>query len=154
MKYRSLSLLLLALLPTATLLGGEPDAAGFVVVKPDEVQYEGGSNLGPAQDVLIGDPTKEGFYLLRARFAPGVMTYPHYHSQDRYVTVISGTWYSGTGLEFDKEAAIPLGPGSFMFHPANAPHYDGSNNNEEVVVEIKGMGPVETVRFEPEGAQP
>jgi len=148
MKYRSLPLLLLALLPTI-LVAGEPDAEGFFIVKPDEVVYEGGSALGPAIDVLVGDPAEEGFYLLRARFSPGVMTYPHYHSQDRHITVISGTWYSGTGLEFDKEAAVPLGPGTYMFHPANAPHYDGSNTNEEVVVEIKGIGPVETVRFEP-----
>jgi quercetin dioxygenase-like cupin family protein len=124
------------------------DADGFVRINPDEIVYSGGGENAPAIAVLAGDPEKEGFYLLRAKFAPGVMSSPHYHSTDRHVTVISGTWYTGTGREFDRENTVPLGPGSYMMHPAGAIHYDGSRDGE-VIVEIKGVGPASTVRLEP-----
>jgi quercetin dioxygenase-like cupin family protein len=110
--------------------------------------YTGGGENAPAIAVLAGDPEKEGFYLLRAKFAPGVMSSPHYHSTDRHVTVISGTWYTGTGREFDRDNVVPLQPGSYMMHPAGAIHYDGSRDGE-VIVEIKGVGPASTVRLEP-----
>jgi quercetin dioxygenase-like cupin family protein len=123
------------------------DADGFVRINPDEIVYTGGGENAPAIAVLAGDPEKEGFYLLRAKFAPGVMSSPHYHQTDRHVTVISGTWYTGTGREFDRENTVPLGPGSYMMHPAGAVHYDGSKEGE-VIVEIKGIGPASTVRLE------
>lgn len=37
-------------------------------------------------------------------------------------------------------------PGSYMFHPARALHWDGSNSDEEVIVQVFGMGPLDTVR--------
>ena len=40
---------------------------------------------------VMGDGSKPGFYVTRARFAPGRGSKPHYHDQDRYVTVIKGT---------------------------------------------------------------
>jgi hypothetical protein len=41
---------------------------------------------------------------------------------------------------------IPLPAGSYMMHPAGGIHYDGSKDGE-VIVEIKGIGPVTTVRL-------
>jgi hypothetical protein len=61
--------------------------------------------------------------------------------------VISGTWWTGTDDSFDRDKAVPLRPGSYMMHPAGAVHYDGSND-EEVIVEIKGIGPAPTIRLE------
>ena len=142
--YRSL-LSLLVFLPIAH---AAVDADGFVRIKPDEIMFTGGGENAPAIAVLAGDPAKEGFYLLRAKFAPGVMSSPHYHSTDRHVTVISGTWYTGTGSVFDRDNVVPLEPGSYMMHPAGAIHYDGSKGGE-VIVEIKGVGPASTVRLEP-----
>lgn len=142
-RYRLL-LSMLAFLPIAN---AAVDADGFVRIKPDEIVYTGGGEYAPAIAVLAGDPEKEGFYLLRAKFAPGVMSAPHYHSTDRHVTVISGTWYTGSGREFDRENTIPLAPGSYMMHPAGAIHYDGSRDGE-VIVEIKGIGPATTVRLQ------
>jgi hypothetical protein len=39
--------------------------------------------------------------------------------------------------------------GSFMFHPANCVHWDGSNSNEAAVVQIVGMGPVTSADVDP-----
>ena len=40
-------------------------------------------------------------------------------------------------------ATVPLQAGSFMIHPAGAIPYDGSRDGE-VIVEIRGIGPVIT----------
>ena len=139
--------LLLSLVVFLPIANAAVDADGFVRINPDEIVYSGGGENAPAIAVLAGDPQKEGFYLLRAKFAPGVMSTPHYHSTDRHVTVISGTWYTGTGPKFDRDDVVALPSGSYMMHPAGAVHYDGSKGGE-VIVEIKGIGPVSTVYLE------
>lgn len=136
---------MLAFLPIAN---AAVDADGFVRLRPEEIVFPEATGSGPAVTVLAGDPDKEGFYLLRARFAPGVMSSPHYHSSDRHVTVISGTWYTGSGSVLDRDNTIPLPAGSYMMHPAGAVHYDGAKD-EAVIVEIKGIGPASTVRVNP-----
>src|SRR5215467_13785648 len=121
------------------------DAHGFVIVKPDELKWQiSNSNSAPDVALLYGDPQKEGFYVLRARFRPGVMSRPHTHPNDRHVTVISGTWWAGTGTTFDPNKTTPLGPGSYMMHPAGEAHFDGSKEGD-VIVEIKGIGPAPSV---------
>ena len=121
------------------------DEKGFVIVKPNEIVYEKNpAGSGPDLAVIAGDPTKEGFYIIRARFAPGVMSQPHFHPTDRHVTVISGTWWAGKGPTFDPNSTTPLGPGSYMLHPAGEIHYDGAKD-VEVIVEIKGMGPAPSI---------
>ena len=139
--------LLLTFAWSASAIGDED--AGFVRLTPDELEWR---TLEAGLEVAIveGDPSKEGFYIIRARFAPGVFSAPHYHPNDRYITVIQGTWWTGIGAVFDKDLSVPLGPGSYMRHPAGAAHYDGSKD-EEVVVEIKGMGPAPLVYVDEEG---
>jgi quercetin dioxygenase-like cupin family protein len=124
-------------------------AADFKIVKPDEVQYSPNpAGSGPDIAVIAGDPTKAEFYIIRARFTPGVMSRPHSHPTDRHVTVIAGTWWAGTGKTFDPSKTTPLGPGSYMLHPANEAHFDGSKEGE-VIVEIKGIGPAPSVPVTP-----
>ena len=121
--------------------GGGDD---FTIVRAGTVPFEPVPQLpGLEIAVLAGDPAKEGPYVLRVRFAPGVMTPPHFHSQNRLVTVLSGTWYAGIGEVFDPAATTALTPGSFMRHPAGKVHYDGARD-EPAVVQITGLGPVET----------
>jgi len=140
---KRLSLLCIAVL-VAGAISAAVDEDGFVRIMMDEIGFDGSENA-PQITLIHGNPEEEGFYLLRARFAPGVFSTPHYHSTDRHVTVIRGTWYTGTGDSFDREDTVPLSPGSYMMHPAGAMHYDGARD-EEVIVEIKGIGPVTTVR--------
>jgi quercetin dioxygenase-like cupin family protein len=123
------------------------DEKGFVIVLPNEIKYEKNpAGSGPDLAVIAGDPTKEGFYIIRARFAPGVMSMPHSHPGDRHVTVISGTWWAGKGPSGDPNSTTPLGPGSYMLHPAGEVHFDGAKN-VEAIVEIKGMGPAPSIPF-------
>jgi len=96
---------------------------------------------------VFGDPAKPGMYVYRNRFAPGQTSRPHFHDQDRYVTVIKGTWWTGEGDVFEPDKMVPIKTGGFMFHPAGYHHYDGAKD-EEVIVQIMGMGPVETTQTE------
>jgi quercetin dioxygenase-like cupin family protein len=121
------------------------DASGFVIVKPDEIKFQPNeTGTGPDIALIYGDPQKEGFYIIRARFKPGVMSRPHTHPTDRHVTVISGTWWAGTGKTFDPSKTTPLTAGSYMMHPAGEAHFDGAKD-VEAIVEIKGIGPAPSV---------
>ena len=126
------------------------DDRGFVRIAPDEVQWKDVPNAYGAQiATLAGDPTKSGLYVQRVRFPPHVMDRPHWHPLERHITVLKGTWYTGTGDNFDPEHAVPLKPGSYMMHPAKAVHWDGSAGDEEVVIQVMGYGPSGTTPEDP-----
>ena len=144
-RYRWLALL--AATAVSVLAFAAVDEKGFVITMPNEIVYEKNpAGSGPDLAVIAGDPTKEGFYIIRARFAPGVMSQPHSHPGDRHVTVLSGTWWAGKGSNFDLNSTTPLGPGSYMLHPAGEVHFDGAKD-VEAIVEIKGMGPAPSIPF-------
>jgi hypothetical protein len=100
--------------------------------------------------LVFGDPSKPGMYIQRNRFGPGQTSRPHFHDQDRWVTVIKGTWYTGEGDVFQPDKMVPIREGGLMFHPAGFHHYDGAKpgGDEEVIVQIMGMGPVKTTQTE------
>lgn len=144
--YRRVTLALIACLICAGLSGG----ADFVRLKPEQIHWQdmpGG--YGAQLATLAGDPSGKGLYVQRVRFPPHVMDRPHWHPNDRHVTVIQGTWYTGTGRTFDPRQAVPLKAGSYMLHPAHGLHWDGSNSNEEVIVQVVGIGPADTVQADP-----
>jgi quercetin dioxygenase-like cupin family protein len=127
----------------------DKDKAGFVRVTPDEVKWMDRPGYdGVKFAVIQGDPSKPGIYVVRAKFSPGAMTRPHWHPEERYVTVLSGTWYAGEGDTFDPDKTVPLKAGSFMMHPAKAHHFDGAKD-EEVIVQIVGIGPSATNLVDP-----
>lgn len=147
--------ILAGLLTCGVILGaaadqGSPQAADFVRLTPEQVRWQAvPGSPGVQMATVAGDPSSHGVYVQRVRFPPHVMDRPHWHPGDRYITVLKGTWYTGTGATFDPKNAVPLKAGSFMFHPAKGVHWDGSMSDEEVVVQIFGLGPVETVAADP-----
>ncbi|HEY6177043.1 MAG TPA: cupin domain-containing protein [Kofleriaceae bacterium] len=134
----------------AVTASADKDKAGFVRVTPEEVKWtERPGYDGVKFAVVQGDPSKPGVYVVRAKFSPGAMTRPHWHPEERFVTVLQGTWYTGEGDTFDPDKTTPLKPGSFMLHPAKAHHYDGAKD-DEVIVQIIGIGPSATTLVHPE----
>lgn len=134
----------------AAVSGAAQDSAGFVRITPADVHWqEVQGGRGVQQATLLGDPTKPGIYVVRVRFPPHTMDVPHWHPNARYVTVLEGTWYTGTGDTFDLARAVPLKPGSVMLHPAKATHWDGSAGAEPVIVQIIGEGPATTTQMDP-----
>lgn len=108
----------------------------------DSTEYQGLKSV-----VLYGDPNKPGPYAIRNRFAPGAMSRPHTHNTDRFVVVVSGTWWVGTGDKFDPASTKPLPTGSTAVHFAGKVHYDGAKD-EACEVIIYGMGPVTSTRVD------
>ena len=135
-----------AALALTPLLVAQDSSEGFVRIMPEDLEWTvrpGGSEFV----YLHGDAQSEGLYIMRNKFTPGAFSAPHYHDQDRFITVISGVWHTGTDASGDRDNTVPLGAGSYMMHPAGAVHYDGAKE-EEVIVEIRGMGPVQTIFLE------
>jgi hypothetical protein len=129
------------------------DSPDFVRIAPADLKWrEVADGHGVQQATLLGDPGKPGIYVIRVRFPPHIMDVPHWHPNARYVTVLEGTWYTGTGDTFDFAQAVPLKPGSVMLHPAKATHWDGSGGAETVIVQITGEGPATTTQVDPSKA--
>jgi hypothetical protein len=97
---------------------------------------------------VFGLQGSEGFYIYRNRFGPHQTSRPHFHDKDRWVTVIKGTWYTGAGDVFQADKMVPIKEGGVMYHPAGYHHYDGSMDDQGVVVQIMGYGPVKTIQTE------
>jgi quercetin dioxygenase-like cupin family protein len=139
-----------ALAAGAVFSAGAALQPNFIRMTPANVPWRdipGGH--GAQEAILFGDPSKEGMYVIRVKFPPHLMDLPHWHPNDRFVTVLEGTWYTGTGETFDAARAVPLKPGSFMMHPAKAAHWDGSRGDETVIVQITGFGPADTTPVGP-----
>jgi quercetin dioxygenase-like cupin family protein len=106
----------------------------------------------PGAAAVFGLPNQEGFYVNRTRFGPHQTSKPHYHDKDRWVTVIKGTWWTGEGDQFLPEKMVAIKTGGFMYHEANMHHWDGSCDDQEVIVQIMGYGPVRTIQTEVDAA--
>ena len=98
--------------------------------------------------VVFGAQGADGFYAYRNHFGPHATSKPHFHDKDRWVTVIKGTWWTGDGDVFQPDKMVAIKEGGFMFHPAGLHHYDGSCDDQGVIVQIMGYGPVKTTQTE------
>jgi hypothetical protein len=114
--------------------------AAIKIQMPDQIKWEDDLKRGESTAVLAGDPDKAGIYVELVKWHAGHMSHPHYHPNDRFITVISGVWWVGTGPKFEPETTKPLGPGSFATHYGKQVHWDGAKD-EDVVLEIVGEGP-------------
>src|SRR5881296_990906 len=97
-------------------------------------------NASAETAVLLGDPSKPGLYVILQKWLPHHNSRPHFHPNDRYVTVLSGTWWVNTGPKYDPAGFKPVPAGSFVIHYAKEKHYDGAKD-EPCVLQIVGMGP-------------
>lgn len=125
--------------------GGPPPVpmtnASHTRMQPEEANPNGNTPI-------FGLQNQEGFYVYRNRFGPHQTSKPHFHDKDRWVTVIKGTWYTGEGDVFKPETMVPIKAGGFMYHKANMHHYDGSMDDNEVIVQLSGYGPLKSVQTE------
>ncbi len=117
------------------------DPAAVVYTLPDQYKWRDPTGAaGVNQAVLHGDPTGTGLYVVLNRFKPGNFSRPHFHPNDRFITVVKGTWWVATGNKVDKENMTPMPAGSFVTHIGKQVHWDGAKN-EEAWVLIVGEGP-------------
>ncbi len=106
---------------------------------PDQIKWTD-EPIGSKHAVLLGDPDKPGLYVILVKWTAHHMSHPHFHPNDRFITVLSGTWWVGTGSKFDPDTTLPLPAGTFVTHFGKQVHYDGAKDGD-AVLEIVGEGP-------------
>ena len=149
---RLLSIILMSLAPVlSSAQDVEPDELGFVIGTPDVLKPAEG-----ARSVIIyGNPSKPGMYVMQITWPPGTGSRPHFHNTARYINVLKGTWYTAWGPEADvynPENMVAVPEGTFIYQPPGGHHYDMAKD-EEVIVQIMGIGPVITTSIPQPGIQ-
>ncbi|MGH9560273.1 MAG: cupin domain-containing protein, partial [Terracidiphilus sp.] len=77
---------------------------------PAEIQWK--SSVGGAETAaLAGDESKPGLYVILVKWKAHHNSHPHFHLNDRFITVLSGTWWVNTGRKYDPEGMKPVPAG-------------------------------------------
>jgi len=151
MILRSLSRLLI---PSILAIGfsmsasAELNPAAVIYKLPGQIEWKDPLGVSGAKTaVLVGDPSKPGLYVVLTKWLPHNMSRPHFHPNDRFITVVKGTWWVGSGNKFDPESTVPMPAGTFVTHFGKQVHYDGAKD-EETILQIVGEGPATSTRVE------
>jgi quercetin dioxygenase-like cupin family protein len=144
---------------TALLVASAPGPAGaqdgdIIAVTPDKLKWLS-TPIAPTNKIAwgVGSAAAAGkFYVLFASYPPAGRSMPHVHPDERIVTVLTGTFYLGSGPVFDETKAKALKAGSVITVPANTVHW-GFAKDTDVTIQEVGVGPTATTPWSP-GATP
>ena len=112
--------------------------------QPEDIVWTGKPGENQSAN-LYGDPSKPGWYVTLLKRAPNGWSTPHSHPNDRFITVLAGTMWIGTGAKYDQNNTVGIKAGGFIHDIANQLHYDGARD-DGFTIEIAGMGPAGTNR--------
>jgi quercetin dioxygenase-like cupin family protein len=134
----------IALSLTLLIIGLPISAAGqqATIVQGDSLKWGPASPALPTgvqAAVLVGDPSKEGPYVIRLKLPAGYKIAPHMHPNDENVTVISGMFHFAAGDKFDDSKGEALKPGGYAQAPKGVKHYGWAS--EETIIQLHGIGP-------------
>jgi quercetin dioxygenase-like cupin family protein len=110
------------------------------ILAPGAITFKADAAIPGVATALIDGSPKQGPYTVRAQFSQNVKIPAHFHPDARVVTVLSGTYYFGTGDKYDEGAIKGYKAGTVIVVPANTAHYAGSAEDGAVVQE-SGFGP-------------
>ena len=119
-----------------------PDPSVLNSINWDQLQwYEDGrpTNPGSWYAILSGN-LSTGPWVIVNKVLAGNFNQPHFHSYDRYIYVIKGTWWVGAGPNQNPANSVATPPATYVKHSANQVHWDGAKN-EDVMLLISGEGP-------------
>ena len=109
----------------------------------DSIAWQAHGADGTKYALLEGRRNVQGESFTYAFYIPaGFWDPPHWHTADARVVVLKGTLYLAysEALEPNKAQAYPMG--SYILVPANARHFDGSD--EETIIIGTAVGPWST----------
>jgi hypothetical protein len=119
----------------------ELNPAAVIYKLPDQIQWSARTPAGNQFANVAGDPAQPGLYVQMFKWLAGThFSRPHFHPNDRFITVLKGTWWVGSGTKYDPNNTVPLPAGSFVTHFAKQIHFDGAKD-EDAVLLIVGEGP-------------
>jgi len=145
---RLCGIIIAAVLAAGSAHAVELDPKAVVYTLPENIKWVVNERAGNAQAVIAGDPTKPGLYVVLTKWLAGNhFSRPHFHPNDRFITVIKGTWWVGSGPNFDPaNSTVPVTAGSVVTHYGKQVHYDGAKD-EDAVLMIVGDGPATSTPF-------
>jgi hypothetical protein len=146
-RYLAIPLCLAGMLSISS--AAELNPAAVIYKMPDQIPWGPVNAAGAQVAVLVGDPSKPGFYAVYNKWTKGNhFSHPHFHPNDRYIVVMQGTWWVGSGTKFDPEhGTTPMPAGSFVTHFGKQVHWDGAKD-EDAVLLIMGEGPATATEVE------
>ena len=115
------------------------DDAAVRIIGPGSVTLMQ-QQAGPSSAYVVGGAQKTDLYVITALYPAGLKSRPHTHPDQRIMTVISGTFYAGTGGKFEENSVQALKPGSILIIPPNTLHWGWAKDGDVVVQEV-GIGP-------------
>jgi quercetin dioxygenase-like cupin family protein len=119
----------------------ELNPAALIYQRPDQIKWNPPTASGAQNAVLVGDPSKPGLYIVMNKWLKGDhFSRPHFHPNDRFITVLGGTWWVGSGTTFDPAHCVPMPTGTFVTHYGKQVHWDGAKG-EDASLLIVGDGP-------------
>lgn len=131
--------------------GPKPDPSHIPITVPADIKWKGDPAVNQ-EAVIFGDPDKPGLYGILIKWMPGHYSRPHFHDQNRYIYVISGTWWVSSSTHYDPSKTYPIPAGHVAEDVANTVHWDGARlGGPPAILELVGMGPVKTVRVDENG---
>jgi quercetin dioxygenase-like cupin family protein len=110
--------------------GPVPDPKNIPFVPADKLMVWGGNPKGEQQIKLFGDPDKPGMYGILIKWNPGTGSRPHMHDQDRFIYVVSGTWWVSSSPHYDPKLTYPMPQGSYVKDEKGTVHWDGARGQD------------------------
>ncbi|MFQ3456850.1 cupin domain-containing protein [Bradyrhizobium sp. B124] len=146
-RYLMMPLALAATLSVSSAAELNPAAVTYKL--PDQIPWSPVDARGAQNAVVVGDPSKPGFYMVYTKWTKGNhFSRPHFHPNDRYIVVLKGTWWVGSGPKFDPDhGTVAMPAGSFVTHFGKQVHWDGAKD-EDAVLLIMGEGPATATEVE------
>lgn len=119
----------------------ELNPAAVIYKLPEQIPWSGRTPAGNQFANLVGDPDRPGLYVQMFKWLAGNhFSHPHFHPNDRFITVLQGIWWVGSGTRFQPNNTVPMPVGAFVTHFGKQIHFDGAKD-EDAVLLIVGDGP-------------
>ena len=133
-------------------VGPAPDSNSVGMTLPKDIKCTG--QVGKMQMCyLYGDPAKPGPYMVKYIWYPGNFSKPHYHNNERFAYVVSGTWWTSTSNVYDERTTYPVHAGTVAVDKLKGIHWDGARTGEKepAVLVLAGTGPNITQQVDENG---
>ena len=109
----------------------------------DSAQWQASTTLpGAFRRDLVGNPRQTGPYKYHLKLPAGARPPVHKHASDVHIKVLSGSMFIILGEPLDPSRVQRLTVGSVFVFPAHTWHDEWWD--EETVLEVEGVGPLET----------
>jgi quercetin dioxygenase-like cupin family protein len=97
--------------------------------------------------VVSGDPSKEGTFVIRAKFPTGYAVPAHHHPTDERVAVLSGRLGYGMSDKLDKAKAKTLTAGHHVVMKTGMNHWVFARSPTQI--QVSGKGPFQITYVDP-----